>query len=352
MMLVTGGAGFIGSNFVLECLQQADAQVVTLDALTYAGNLANLERARGDPRHTFVHGDIADRALVARLLREHRVRTVVNFAAESHVDRSILGPDAFVQTNIVGTFALLEESRAYWADLRDDARAGFRFVQVSTDEVFGSLDAAEPGFTESRAYAPNSPYAASKAAADHLVRACHRTYGLPTLITRCSNNYGPHQFPEKLIPLVILNALSGKPLPVYGDGMQVRDWLHVSDHCSAIRRVIEAGVSGDSYNIGGDAERANLDVVRAICALIDELRPQARPCVERISFVRDRPGHDRRYAIDARKIRTELGWSPRETFDSGLRKTVLWYLNNPQWVEGVTSGAYRDWIRRQYEQPT
>ena len=349
MILVTGGAGFIGSNFVLEWLQQAGARAVTLDALTYAGNPANLAQLKGDDRHALVRGDIADRALVGRLLREHKVRAVVNFAAESHVDRSILGPGAFVQTNIVGTFALLEEARAYWGDLKGRARDEFRFLHVSTDEVYGTLGATDAAFTELTAYAPNSPYAASKASADHLVRAYHHTYGLPTLTTNCSNNYGPYQFPEKLIPLVILNALAGKPLPVYGDGQQVRDWLYVSDHCSAIRRVLEAGRPGETYNIGGGAERANLDVVRKICGLLDGFRPKAGARHDDlITFVADRPGHDRRYAIDYSKIRAELGWGPGESFESGLERTVRWYLDNADWVRGVQTGEYKRWIDANY----
>ena len=349
MILVTGGAGFIGSNFVLEWLQQAGARSVTLDALTYAGNPANLAQLKGDDRHVLVRGDIADRALLGRLLREHKVRAVVNFAAESHVDRSILGPGAFVQTNIVGTFALLEEARAYWGDLRGRERDEFRFLHVSTDEVYGTLGAADAPFTERTAYAPNSPYAASKASADHLVRAYHHTYGLPTLTTNCSNNYGPYQFPEKLIPLVILNALAGKPLPVYGDGQQVRDWLYVSDHCAAIRRVLEAGRPGETYNIGGGAERANLDVVRKICSLLDGFRPKAgAKHDDLITFVTDRPGHDRRYAIDYSKIGAELGWGPGESFESGLERTVRWYLDQADWVHGVQTGEYKRWIDTNY----
>lgn len=349
MILVTGGAGFIGSNFVLEWLQQAGARSVTLDALTYAGNPANLAQLKGDDRHVLVRGDIADRALLGRLLREHKVRAVVNFAAESHVDRSILGPGAFVQTNIVGTFALLEEARAYWGDLRGRDRDEFRFLHVSTDEVYGTLGAADAPFTELTAYAPNSPYAASKASADHLVRAYHHTYGLPTLTTNCSNNYGPYQFPEKLIPLVILNALAGKPLPVYGDGQQVRDWLYVSDHCAAIRRVLEAGRPGETYNIGGGAERANLDVVRKICSLLDGFRPKAgAKHDDLITFVTDRPGHDRRYAIDYSKIGAELGWGPGESFESGLERTVRWYLDHADWVHGVQTGEYKRWIDTNY----
>lgn len=351
MILVTGSAGFIGSNFVLEWLQQSGARAVTLDALTYAGNPANLAQLKGDDRHALVPGDIADRALVGRLLREHRVRAVVNFAAESHVDRSILGPGAFVQTNIVGTFALLEEARAYWGDLKGREHDDFRFLHVSTDEVYGSLGPADVAFTESTPYAPNSPYSASKASADHLVRAYHHTYGLPTLTTNCSNNYGPYQFPEKLIPLMILNALSGKSLPVYGDGQQIRDWLYVGDHCAALRRVLDAGRPGQTYNIGGSAERANLQVIHTLCGLLDEIRPAAggRPHSDLISFVKDRPGHDRRYAVDFRKLEGELGWCPSETFESGIRKTLNWYLDNQAWVDGITSGEYRNWIQTQYE---
>ena len=349
MILVTGGAGFIGSNFVLEWMREAGAGAVTLDALTYAGNPANLAGLTGNDRHVLVRGDIADRALVARLMREHKVRAVVNFAAESHVDRSILGPGAFVQTNIVGTFSLLEEARAYWGDLKGRERDDFRFLHVSTDEVYGTLGASDPAFTERTAYAPNSPYAASKAAADHLVRAYHHTYGLPTLTTNCSNNYGPYQFPEKLIPLVILNALAGKPLPVYGDGQQVRDWLYVSDHCAAIRRVLDAGEPGQTYNIGGAAERANLDVVRRICGLLDRFRPRSGgPHGDLITFVADRPGHDRRYAIDFSKIRTELGWVPENSFDSGLEQTVRWYLDHADWVRNVQTGDYKRWIDANY----
>lgn len=348
-LLVTGGAGFIGSNFVLEWLAQKEEGVVTLDALTYAGNLANLAGLRGDERHRFVRGDIADRARVGKLLREHRVRGVVNFAAESHVDRSILAPGAFIQTNVVGTFALLEEARAYWSELHGNEREHFRFLHVSTDEVYGSLKPDDPAFTERTPYSPNSPYAASKAGADHLVRAYHHTYGLPTLTTNCSNNYGPYQFPEKLIPLMILNCLADKPLPVYGDGQQVRDWLYVSDHCEAIRRVLEAGRPGRTYNIGGASERTNLEVVRSICALLDRLAPRSGgKHADRISSVTDRPGHDRRYAIDFSTIRTELGWSPGESFDSGLERTVRWYLAHPDWILGVQTGEYQRWVDTNY----
>jgi dTDP-glucose 4,6-dehydratase len=349
MIVVTGGAGFIGSNFVLDWLENHDEPVLTLDALTYAGNLANLESLEGDPRHVFQHGDIGDRALVDALLARHRPRAIVNFAAESHVDRSILGPAAFLKTNIEGTFQLLEAARAYHATLADEDRAAFRFLHVSTDEVYGSLAADAAPFTESHAYEPNSPYSASKAASDHLVRAWHHTYGLPTLTTNCSNNYGPLHFPEKLIPLVIVNALAGRPLPVYGDGLNVRDWLYVRDHCSAIRAVLADGRVGETYNVGGLNEKTNIDIVRAICRLLDELRPdEAGPRERLITFVKDRPGHDRRYAIDATKIEREIGWRPQETFETGLRKTVQWYLANAEWVDGVQSGAYRDWVKTHY----
>ncbi|MFC3459233.1 dTDP-glucose 4,6-dehydratase [Massilia haematophila] len=350
-ILVTGGAGFIGSNFVLDWLANNDETVVNLDKLTYAGNLENLASLKGDARHVFVHGDIGDGALVARLLAEHKVRAVLNFAAESHVDRSIEGPGAFIQTNIVGSFNLLEAVRAYWSALSDSERAAFRFLHVSTDEVYGSLDADAPAFTETHRYEPNSPYSASKAASDHLVRAYHHTYGLPVLTTNCSNNYGPYHFPEKLIPLVIHNALAGKPLPIYGDGQQIRDWLYVTDHCSAIRRVLEAGRLGETYNVGGWNEKANIDVVRTLCAILDELAPRAdgQPYADQMTFVKDRPGHDRRYAIDARKLERELGWRPVETFETGIRKTVQWYLDHQDWVGNVTSGAYREWMERQYD---
>jgi dTDP-glucose 4,6-dehydratase len=340
-LFVTGGAGFIGANFVLQAVADG-LRVVNLDKLTYAGNLDTLAPLVGDDRHVFVQGDIGDRALVARLLAEHRPDAVVNFAAESHVDRSIDGPAAFVETNVVGTLALLEAARDYWRELEGEAREAFRFVHVSTDEVYGSL--GESGkFTEATAYAPNSPYSASKAASDHLVRAFHHTYGLPTLTTNCSNNYGPYQFPEKLIPLTMQKALAGEPLPVYGDGRNVRDWLYVGDHCAAIRRVLEAGRVGETYNIGGDAERENIAVVRTICALLDERRPLAdgRPHESLIAFVRDRPGHDRRYAIDASKLRRELAWRPTQTFESGIAQTVDWYLANQRWVQRVLDGSYR-----------
>ena len=350
MILVTGGAGFIGSNFVLDWLAGGGEPVVNLDALTYAGNLHNLDGLRGDARHVFVHGQIGDRALVDRLLAEHRPRAVVHFAAESHVDRSILGPEEFLRTNVYGTFTLLESARGHWSGLPDAEKAAFRFLHVSTDEVYGSLAAGAPAFTEDHVYEPNSPYSASKAASDHLVRAWHHTYGLPVLTTNCSNNYGPYHFPEKLIPLMIVNALAGKPLPVYGDGQQVRDWLYVADHCSAIRRVLEAGRLGETYNIGGWNEKTNLEIVHTVCALLDELRPRAdgQPYAQQIAFVKDRPGHDRRYAIDARKIERELGWKPAETFETGIRKTVRWYLEHPDWVANVQSGAYREWVANQY----
>ena len=350
MILVTGGAGFIGSNFVLDWLVAAGEPVVNLDKLTYAGNLENLRALEGDDRHQFVRGDIGDAGLVESLLARHRPRAVLNFAAESHVDRSIHAPGTFIETNVVGTFTLLEAVRAYWGSLQGGEREGFRFLHVSTDEVYGSLGAQDPAFTEQHRYEPNSPYSASKAASDHLVRAYHHTYGLPVLTTNCSNNYGPYHFPEKLIPLIIVNALAGKPLPVYGDGQQVRDWLYVGDHCSAIRRVLEAGRVGETYNVGGWNEKANLDVVRTVCGLLDELQPRSAggSYTEQITFVKDRPGHDRRYAIDARKLERELGWKPAETFETGLRKTVQWYLANAQWVQHVQSGAYRDWIATQY----
>jgi dTDP-glucose 4,6-dehydratase len=351
-ILVTGGAGFIGANFVLDWLAQSDETVINLDKLTYAGNLQNLASLSGDARHQFVHGDIGDGPLVARLLAEHRPRAVLNFAAESHVDRSIDGPGTFIQTNVVGTFNLLEAVRGYWSALPDAERASFRFLHVSTDEVYGSLASDAPAFSETHAFEPNSPYSASKAASDHLVRAWHHTYGLPVLTTNCSNNYGPYHFPEKLIPLVIHNALAGKPLPIYGDGQQIRDWLYVVDHCSAIRRVLEAGQVGETYNVGGWNEKANIEVVRTLCALLDELQPRAdgQPYASQMTFVKDRPGHDRRYAIDASKLERELGWRPLETFDSGIRKTVQWYLANQAWVSNVTTGAYREWTERQYAQ--
>ena len=351
MILVTGGAGFIGANFILDWLSASDEPVLNLDKLTYAGNLENLAALLGDPRYAFVQGDIGDQALVDRLLAQHRPRAIVNFAAESHVDRSIHGPGEFIQTNIVGTFSLLESVRAYCATLDDAGRAAFRFLHVSTDEVYGSLEKDAPAFSETNRYEPNSPYSASKAASDHLVRAYHHTYGLPVVTTNCSNNYGPWQFPEKLIPLMIANALAGKPLPIYGDGQQIRDWLYVSDHCVAIRRVLEAGRLGETYNIGGWNEKPNLDIVHAICDLLGELRPRAdgKSYREQITYVTDRPGHDRRYAIDATKIERELGWRPAETFETGIRKTIQWYLDHAQWVANVQSGAYREWVEKNYE---
>ncbi|WP_144171672.1 dTDP-glucose 4,6-dehydratase [Pseudomonas sp. Kh13] len=349
-ILVTGGAGFIGANFVLDWLAGNDEPVVNLDKLTYAGNLQTLSSLQGDARHIFVHGDIGDSALVEQLLKTHQPRAIVNFAAESHVDRSIHGPEDFIETNIVGTFRLLEAVRAYWGGLDEQARQAFRFLHVSTDEVYGSLGAGDPAFTETHQYQPNSPYSASKAASDHLVRSYHHTYGLPVLTTNCSNNYGPYHFPEKLIPLMIVNALAGKPLPVYGDGQQIRDWLYVKDHCSAIRRVLEAGTTGEVYNVGGWNEKPNLEIVNRVCALLDELRPRAdgKPYAEQITYVTDRPGHDRRYAIDARKLERELGWKPAETFETGIRKTVAWYLDNQEWVQNVQSGSYRDWVEKNY----
>lgn len=350
MIFVTGGAGFIGANFVLDWLANADEPVVNIDKLTYAGNLENLASLRADARHIFVQADIGDDKVLAKLLAEYQPRAIVNFAAESHVDRSIHGPEDFIQTNVVGTFRLLEAVRAYWGGLAVQAKADFRFLHVSTDEVYGTLSPADPAFTEENNFEPNSPYSASKAASDHLVRAWHHTYGLPVLTTNCSNNYGPLHFPEKLIPLMIVNALAGKPLPIYGDGMQVRDWLYVRDHCSAIRRVLEAGKLGDTYNVGGWNEKANIDIVKTVCALLDEMRPRSdgKSYAEQITYVTDRPGHDRRYAIDARKLERELGWKPAETFDTGIRKTVQWYLDNPEWVANVQSGSYRDWVQKQY----
>ncbi|MBY0341692.1 MAG: dTDP-glucose 4,6-dehydratase [Rhodocyclaceae bacterium] len=350
MILVTGGAGFIGSNFVLDWLARNDEAVLNLDLLTYAGNLENLATLAGDARHIFVQGDIGDQALVARLLAEHKPRAVLNFAAESHVDRSIHGPADFIRTNVVGTFGLLEAVRAYWSGLDDADKTAFRFLHVSTDEVYGSLEKGEPPFAETHRYEPNSPYSASKAASDHLVRAYHHTYGLPVLTTNCSNNYGPYHFPEKLIPLCILNALAGKPLPIYGDGQQIRDWLYVTDHCSAIREVLARGHVGETYNVGGWNEKANLDVVKTLCAILDELQPRADGAsyATQITFVTDRPGHDRRYAIDARKLERELGWKPAETFESGIRKTVQWYLDHAAWTANVSSGAYRQWLDRNY----
>ena len=349
MILVTGGAGFIGANFVLDWLAAHDEPVINLDKLTYAGNLENLASLKDDARHHFVQGDIGDQALVESLLAKHQPRAIINFAAESHVDRSIHGPDAFVATNVMGTFALLEAARGYYAGLNAAAQAEFRFLHVSTDEVYGSLTPDAPAFTESHPYQPNSPYSASKAGADHLVRAYHHTYGLPTLTTNCSNNYGPYQFPEKLIPLIIHNALAGRELPIYGDGSNVRDWLYVGDHCSGIRRVLEAGQPGEVYNIGGENEWTNIDIVRHICARLDAVKPDpAGPYDRLITFVTDRPGHDRRYAIDATRLRQELGWRPAENFATGIERTIAWYLANTEWVERVASGAYRDWVEQQY----
>jgi len=351
-LLVTGGAGFIGSNFILDWFEISPEPVVNLDNLTYAGNLGNLTAVERDPRYTFVRADIADSDQVTRVLAEQRPRAVLNFAAESHVDRSIHGPDAFVQTNVVGTFRLLEAVRGYWNTLSGPDKEAFRFLHVSTDEVYGSLAEDDPPFKETNRYEPNSPYSASKAASDHLVRAYHHTYGLPVLTTNCSNNYGPYQFPEKLIPLMIHNAVAGKPLPVYGDGQNVRDWLYVTDHCAAIRRVLEAGAIGETYNIGGRNEIKNLDVVEVVCAILDDEKPRGdgRRYREQIAFVKDRPGHDRRYAIDASKIERELGWMPKETFETGIRSTVLWYLEHTDWVRNVTSGAYREWVSANYGQ--
>jgi len=351
MILVTGGAGFIGANFVLDWLREPKAEgVINLDKLTYAGNLATLNSLKNDSRHIFIHGDIRDQELLTRLLREHQPRAIVNFAAESHVDRSIHGPAEFVQTNVMGTFNLLECARAYWNELQEDQRTNFRFHHVSTDEVYGSLSVEAPAFTETHPYEPNSPYSASKAASDLLVRAWFHTYGFPVVITNCSNNYGPYHFPEKLIPLVILNAINNKPLPIYGDGQQVRDWLYVGDHCSAIRAVLAKGRLGQTYNIGGCNEKTNIDVVKSICQILNDIQPRSdgKSYTEQIIFVKDRPGHDRRYAINAGKIEQELDWRPAETFDTGIRKTVQWYLDNPIWVEGVVSGSYRDWLKKQY----
>ena len=349
-IMVTGGAGFIGANFVLSWLREVGTPVVNLDKLTYAGNLLNLSAARGDDRHHFVHGDIGDGDLVAELLRAHRPRAIVNLAAETHVDRSIHGPEDFIDTNVLGTFRLLEAARGYWSSLPAAEQETFRFLHVSTDEVYGSLEPGEAPFSEARAYTPNSPYAASKAASDHMVRAYHRTYGLPTLTTNCSNNYGPFQFPEKLIPLMLLNATRGEPLPVYGDGLNVRDWLYVADHCDAIRCVLARGAPGETYNVGGGSELNNLELVRKLCALLDELHPESpvRPHAELISFVPDRPGHDRRYAIDSGKIERELDWRPAESFESGIRKTIQWYLGNADWLRDVSSGQYRHWISLNY----
>ncbi len=350
-ILVTGSAGFIGANFVLDWLAVNDEPVISLDKLTYAGNLANLDSLEGDSRHRFVQGDIADKQRLADLLQEYRPRAIIHFAAESHVDRSIDGPEEFVQTNVVGTFRLLEAALGYYRSLPEDQASAFRLLHVSTDEVYGSLEPTDPAFCEEKKYEPNSPYSASKAASDHFVRAYHHTYGLPVLTTNCSNNYGPYHFPEKLIPLVIHNALSGKPLPIYGDGQQVRDWLYVKDHCAAIRRVLEAGMPGETYNVGGCNEKTNLEVVTTLCDILDQENPRAdgQSYRDAIVFIKDRPGHDRRYAVDASKICRELGWSPVETFETGIRKTVRWYLHNQGWVNHITSGAYREWVSRQYQ---
>lgn len=354
MILITGGAGFIGSNFVLDWLAQSDEPILNLDKLTYAGNLQSLASLKDNPLHRFVHGDIADRDLVQYLFATHKPRAIVHFAAESHVDRSIHGPGEFIQTNVMGSFNLLECARAHWTNLGSEEKANFRFIHVSTDEVYGSLSLNEPAFTEKNAYQPNSPYSASKAASDHLVRAWHHTYGLPVITTNCSNNYGPFQFPEKLIPLMIVNALAGKPLPIYGDGQQIRDWLYVKDHCSAIRRVLEAGQVGETYNVGGWNEKPNIDIVKTICSLLDNLkpRPDGRPYADQMTFVKDRPGHDRRYAIDASKIEQDLQWRPAETFETGIQKTVRWYLAHTDWVRNVQSGAYREWMKTHYESQT
>ena len=350
MILVTGGAGFIGSNFVIDWLAQSDEPIINLDLLTYAGNLANLSQLEKDSRHIFVRGDIGDKALIIKILGQYKPRAIINFAAESHVDRSIHGPEDFINTNVVGTFHLLESVRDFWGNLSEQDKNNFRFLHVSTDEVYGSLKKEEPPFSEENRYAPKSPYSASKAASDHLVRAYFYTYGMPVLTTNCSNNYGPYQFPEKLIPLMIVNALSAKPLPVYGDGQQIRDWLYVKDHCSAIRLVLEKGTLGEVYNIGGWNEKANIEIVRIICDLLDTLKPleNKKSYRDQISFVTDRPGHDRRYAIDASKIERELGWRPSETFETGIKKTIDWYLENWQWLEGVLNGEYRDWVKRHY----
>lgn len=353
-IIVTGGAGFIGSNFVLTWVKQGLGKVVNLDKLTYAGNRENLAEIESNPDHVFVQGDIGDAALITKLLAEHKPCAVVNFAAESHVDRSIHGPEDFIETNVVGTFHLLESVRSYWGELADDDKSAFRFLHVSTDEVYGSLAKEDPAFSETNKYEPNSPYSASKAASDHLVRAYHHTYGLPVLTTNCSNNYGPHHFPEKLIPLVIHNALAGKELPIYGDGMQIRDWLYVEDHCSAIRRVLEAGKVGEVYNVGGWNEKPNIEIVKTLCKMLDEKSPRAdgKTYEEQITYVTDRLGHDRRYAIDATKLFDELGWKPAETFETGIEKTVNWYLDNQDWVKNVTSGDYRNWVEKQYDETT
>ena len=350
-ILVTGAAGFIGSNFVIDWFEHNNESVISLDKLTYAGNLENLQSLEKDLRHTFIRGDIGDQALVSSILKEHEPRAVINFAAESHVDRSILGPQDFIETNIVGTYNLLESIRHYWVDLDEKSKEAFRLVHISTDEVYGSLEINEPAFTETHAYEPNSPYSASKAASDHLVRAWHHTFGLPVITTNCSNNYGPYHFPEKLIPLCILNALAGEPLPIYGDGQQIRDWLYVKDHCAAIRAVLKKGRLGETYNVGGWNEMANLDVVKLLCTMLDELKPKndGLKYSDQITYVKDRPGHDRRYAIDATKISNELGWKPQETFETGIRKTVQWYLDHQDWVSHVQSGEYKNWLTKQYQ---
>jgi dTDP-glucose 4,6-dehydratase len=347
---VTGAAGFIGSNFVLDWLNQSSEGVVSLDLLTYAGNLDNLSSLNNSAQHHFTQGNIGDRDLVSQLLKKHQIRAVVNFAAESHVDHSIHGPGDFIETNIVGTYNLLESVRSYWNDLEENLKKDFRFLHVSTDEVYGSLNKTDPAFSETNRYEPNSPYSASKAASDHLVRAWHHTYGLPVITTNCSNNYGPYHFPEKLIPLCILNALNGKPLPIYGDGQQIRDWLYVKDHCSAIRHVLDKGRLGETYNVGGWNEKANLDVVKTLCSILDELKPKpdGTKYESQITYVKDRPGHDRRYAIDATKLEKELGWKPQETFETGIRKTVEWYLVNETWVSHVVNGDYKNWVQKQY----
>jgi dTDP-glucose 4,6-dehydratase len=349
-ILVTGAAGFIGSNFVLDWFNQSEEDVVSLDLLTYAGNLENLSSLQGNSHHHFFRGNIGDRVLTSEILNKYQIRAVINFAAESHVDRSIHGPSDFIETNIVGTYSLLESARAYWNNLGEAAKNTFRFLHVSTDEVYGSLNEKDPAFTESHSYLPNSPYSASKASSDHLVRAWFHTYGLPVLTTNCSNNYGPYHFPEKLIPLCILNALNGKPLPIYGDGKQIRDWLYVKDHCSAIREVLNKGKIGETYNIGGWNEKKNLEVVKSLCTFLDELKPKSdgKSYLDQITFVKDRPGHDRRYAIDASKLERELSWKPKETFETGLRKTILWYLDNQNWVNHVVSGDYQNWVKKQY----
>jgi dTDP-glucose 4,6-dehydratase len=351
MILVTGGAGFIGTNFILDWLTQSDEEIINLDNLTYAGNLENLASIKDDKQHVFIKGDICDSTLIISLLAKYKPRAIINFAAESHVDRSIKEPEGFIQTNIVGTFRLLEATRAYWGALENMKKEKFRFLHISTDEVYGSLSSKEKAFDEEHRYEPNSPYSASKAASDHLIRAYHNTYGLPVLTTNCSNNYGPYQFPEKLIPLIIINALTNKPLPVYGDGQQIRDWLYVKDHCDAIRRVLEAGTPGETYNIGGWNEKTNIDIIHTICSLLDTLSPHVdgKHYNEQITFVTDRPGHDRRYAINSNKIKRDLGWKPAETFETGIHKTVQWYLNNQSWVKNIQSGAYREWIDKNYK---